>query len=154
MNYMVTVTGIEAVIAKLGKLQAEVLVAPWIQAVGIDAQTWMAEYPPSTEANVANAMGRWYERGRGSWRTRKNGSTVNDGKSERLQANWTMTTTDGGLGALVGTSVTYARFVNDREVQAGFHARRGWRTVQRWKEQRWPEMRRWLTEQIDKVIGG
>ena len=154
MNFTVTVTGIEAVIAKLGKLNAETLAAPWIKSVGIDAQTWMAQYPPSTEANSPNAMGRWYERGRGTWRTRKDGSTVNDGKSQALGRSWTMATTDGGLGALVGTKVTYAKFVNDRDTQAGFHARRGWRAVQRWKEQRWPEMKRWLTELIDKVIGG
>jgi hypothetical protein len=162
MTFRVEIHGIDRLLAKLDALQVAKVVKPHLTAAALDVMNWVSDYPPSTEANVPNALGRWYERGRGAMRRRKDGSVVVDrasqllGRSmtEQVGGSWYNRTTNGGLGALVGTKATYARYVIDRDVQASFHARRGWRTVQAWIEGRGKDVVRNIERRIQQIIGG
>jgi hypothetical protein len=64
--------------------------------------------------------------------------------SEKLGQSWKVTTRNYGLTAVVGTSVKYARRVQDRKNQTIGHGKTGWVTVQDVAEQHGREV-------IDKV---
>ena len=93
----------------------------------------VAKYPPATEANREPPEGSkrrsWYERGFGT-------RTVT-GKayptSETLGRRWTSAKADvrqdGGRGT-IGNNASYAKYVQDKDTQAGFHKDRGWVTIQ------------------------
>jgi hypothetical protein len=87
----------------------------------------IAEAPRATAANEPPGDGyRWYERGFGT-------RTVT-GKayptSERLPASWTTKVIgQGPWEGRVGTTVSYAQAVQDKDKQAAVHRGR-WRTVQ------------------------
>lgn len=90
----------------------------------------IAKYPPATIANsTANPGGRWYQRGYGPRWARKDGSVGGRKTSEQLGQSWT--SKQKGIGAIVGTKVSYAPFVQAASFQAGFHRGRGWMTDRR-----------------------
>lgn len=153
MTFKIEIRGMDALLAKLDKLEAGKLLKPFVQSALLDAKGFIAEYPPSTEANIPYQR-RWYERGWGSKWLRKDGSVGGIQSSQVLGRSWTTQTTDSGLGGIVGTKVTYARAVQDRDKQASFHARRGWRTVQDWIEQRSETVIGWIEKRIQQIIGG
>jgi len=64
--------------------------------------------------------------------------------SQKLGPSWKVKTRNYGLTAVVGTSVKYARRVQDRKNQTIGHGKTGWVTVQDVAEQHWREV-------IDKV---
>ena len=53
-----------------------------------------------------------------------------DRMSERLGPSWTTRVASGGLSATIGTKASYARLVQDRDVQQEMHKRTGWVTAQ------------------------
>ncbi|HUV67106.1 MAG TPA: hypothetical protein VMW24_24675 [Sedimentisphaerales bacterium] len=53
-----------------------------------------------------------------------------DRLSERLSPSWTTKVASGGLSATIGTKASYARLVQDRDVQTEMHKRTGWVTAQ------------------------
>lgn len=153
MTFRIEIRGVDKLVAKLDTLQAAKLLKPWVEAALLDAKGFIAQYPPSTDANVPFQR-RWYERGYGPKWMRKDGTVNGSHTSEVLGRSWTTRTTDGGLGGIVGTKATYARAVQDRDKQAAFHARRGWRTVQDWVEQRGDVVKGWIEKRIQQIIGG
>ena len=50
--------------------------------------------------------------------------------SEKLSQSWAMETENYGFRAIVGTNVSYAPLVQDRDEQTAYHAQGGWITVQ------------------------
>ena len=87
----------------------------------------IAKYPPATIANSpSNPRGRWYQRGYGPRWARRDGSVGGRKTSEQLGQSWTTRQKD--MGAIVGTKVSYAPFVQAANQQASFHQGRGWVT--------------------------
>lgn len=87
----------------------------------------VAKYPAATSANRPN--GHWYQRGYGpKWRV-KSGEVHGKKTSETLGRKWT-TVKRGILTWIVGNNVSYGIFVQSEPDQAGFHKRRGWRTIE------------------------
>lgn len=50
-------------------------------------------------------------------------------KSEKLGQSWTVSTENNGWVGIVGTSVSYAPLVQDRDEQASYHNITGWKTT-------------------------
>lgn len=50
-------------------------------------------------------------------------------KSEKLEQSWTVSTENSGWVGIVGTSVSYAPLVQDRDEQASYHNITGWKTT-------------------------
>ena len=137
-NIDVIVVGLPELQAQLDKLDdVGKTIGPALLASGNELRTWIAKYPPTTEANAPKAPGRWYERGKGSMYARRDGTVRMVKKSELLNRRWS---TKHGFSKAeawvrIGNSASYSRFVHDKEYQPEFHARRGWRTAQAGIEQ-------------------
>lgn len=133
VDVTIDVSGIEELQAKLNRLQnvGAALRQPFIQTAS-DIQTYMKEYPPLSAANVPRPGHTHYERGYGSKYTRVNGSWTGRKTSQMLNRSWSRrsTFTEHSAKIIIGTRVTYARFVHDKLKQARFHKARKWRTVQ------------------------
>ncbi len=98
------------------------------KAIAVELQGKIAPYPPATEANSpSNPLGRWYERGYGPKRQRKDGTVTGRQTSQLLNRRWAIRVA-GGIGHSLGNAATYAKFVHGANDQARFHGRRGWVT--------------------------
>ncbi len=112
----------------------------------------IAKYPPTSGANVPPGLNgySWYERGYGTRTIKGKGYPT----SEKLGASWATSIKGTGLNltGTVGTKVSYARYVQDEEMQASFHTRRGWRTVQQVLKEKTPDIVRFVTRTVDKLL--
>ena len=93
----------------------------------------ISKYPPSSEANVPpiSGPGSWYERGAGTWYRNVGGKVKLSRTSKDLQHSWNVRRTTGrALGWIVGSNVSYGRFVQSNADQAHFHRKRKWRTIE------------------------
>jgi len=104
-----------------------------VQVIDAEARS----YPKATSANkpksfTSGGNNTWYQRGFGPKWVRKDGSVRGSMTSEVLGKSWTrkITKTASGWKGVVGTNVSYARYVQDKTKQASFHKARGWKTVQ------------------------
>jgi phage gpG-like protein len=145
------ITGLSELLVKLDRLGKHEYLAALMEAVGSDLKDWIAECPPTSDAN--NPLGRtWYERGWGSrWRV-KDGSIHGAHTSETLGRRWT--TSSGPDWAKVGNNASYARYVQDAKYQTSFHARRGWRTVQGAIKAKGLEIRDKIKRALQAIIAG
>ena len=129
MSLHLRIEGADALIRKLGKLEAGKVLKPVIKAAAQDLAGRVAQYPPATEANQPKPYpGRWYERGYGTRWARKSGGIGGRQTSQTLGRRWT--TRVGDTWAKVGNNASYGPFVQDKDQQASFHAQRGWATIQ------------------------
>lgn len=94
-------------------------------AVAAEAQNKIAPYPPASEANNP-ANRRWYVRGTGGFYRRVDGSIVQTSSSETLGRHWSLHRRQSSTE--VRNNARYVRYVHDKNFQAKFHARRGWKT--------------------------
>lgn len=110
-----------------------------VEAAGIYVKGVIAEYPPSSEANLPGPYPKtWYVRGTGPYWALAGGGFHFKKTSETLgrragasgDGSWASRKMDNGLTIVVGNNASYAPFVHDATKQAKFHARRGWKTVQ------------------------
>lgn len=134
VNVTVEVTGLRELQAKLNRLQdvGATLQTPFVQSAA-DIMTTMKEYPPASEANRPSLVRPWYERGYGTRRVRmRDGAIVGRKTSQMLNRSWSIRSRFEPREAevIIGTRVTYARYVHDAAKQARFHKARGWLTVQ------------------------
>lgn len=148
-----TIKGIDELRAKLGALEAGKLLRPVMTAAVERAKSAIAVYPPASEANTPNQR-RWYERGWGSKWMRADGTVGGKKSSEMLGRSWTTSVAQDGRSAEVGTKVTYAQYVQDRDFQPAFHKNRGWRTVQDVAEEQGPEIVKMIEDEINRILGG
>jgi hypothetical protein len=114
----IEVEGIEALARALATDLGPTLVAHEIQ-------DRMADYPPESAANDSGQR-RWYERGRGGFYRRKDGSVQQSSSSETLGRRWQARPNSGG--ATLRNLASYSAYVHDHKRQTGFHAERGWKT--------------------------
>lgn len=124
----VEVVGLDKVIAKLEGLDdPDRFRIPMTQAVA-HIHRRVVIYPPATAANVSPGINgySWYVRGFGV-------RTVTGREyatSEQLQQNWVTEISIDGRQGKIGTNVSYAPYVQDRDKQASYHKQRGWITAQ------------------------
>ncbi len=86
----------------------------------------VAKYPAAGQANSAANGYSWYQRGLGT----RTATGLVYATSETLGRRWTDDVRKGGNEGVVGNNASYARFVQDADLQASFHKARGWPTVQ------------------------
>jgi len=127
------ISGIKSVKRGLAALISKAYLRLVLRAAAFEMQNEITQYPASTDANKPKSWSpggknSWYERGYGTRWVRKDGSEMGRRTSQTLGRSWT--TSSGLTWAKVGTRASYARWVQDADVQAGFHKRRGWRTAQ------------------------
>jgi len=125
----VKIIGMQQVVEKIKTLDDLEIAKPALKGAALHIKGVVNRYPPSSEANVPYQR-RWYERGYGSKWMRRDGSVGGRKTSETLGRKWTIRTADRGLTVIVGNNVSYGPYVQDAKHQAGFHAARGWKTIQ------------------------
>lgn len=151
MPAVIKIRGLEELTAKLGKLEGLRAILPAMKAAAEHIQRKVKEYPPETEANSPSQQ-RWYQRGYGpKWRT-KSGAIHGSNTSKTLKHEWTIGTTNGGLTQIVGNQVTYGPFVQDKEKQADFHKRRGWKTTEDVAEEEADTVMAFVQKEVDKAL--
>ncbi len=121
------IRGIDELDRQLGKVEAALRLGPILRAAALSIKNEVARYPPSTLANSPLAR-TWYERGFGPRWMRRDGSIGGSRTSETLGRRWT--TRVSPREARIGNNASYAPFVQGRDQQAAFHARRGWKTLE------------------------
>jgi hypothetical protein len=140
----IEVVGMDKLLKSLGPEKAKRASQTAMRGATDLVRAEVKRYPPASEANQARRfntvysirsrrpVNQWYIRGEGTRRVRKDGSVVKEFGSEKLGASWYKKVgfEVGYLTGLVGTNVSYARWVQDKERQVGFHKARGWKTVQ------------------------
>ena len=115
----IEIRGTDALIAKLGKVQATNVLRDPMQRAVLRIQRDMQEYPPQR-------VGSRYVRGRGM--ANAAGAVVHK-TSQNLGKRWTTKVHQAGayLEGKVGNNVSYAPFVQSRQFQARIHRGR-WQT--------------------------
>jgi len=110
------------------------------------------EYAPKSAANVPKAHGRWYERGWGSKYRRLDGTITGKKTSETLRTGWSTKSRNSGFTQIVGTNVSYAKFVHDAEEQARFHKARGWKTDAQVVKSEGDEVLKFIQREVEKEL--
>ena len=143
--------GLDELERKLGKIKSHSFLQGLLVAAANQLVTWTAPYPPAPPYGVTN---RWWERGRGGfWRTKDGIIHGPKPLSEDLNKRWGVQT-HGELSVIVRNDASYAGWVHDKDRQAGFHAARGWRTIQDEWEKGKSELEKSMADEVERVWGG
>jgi len=149
MSVTVKVEGIEELEKKMGKLKAHSFIRGLMVAAANDLVTFTAPYPSAPPYGGK----AWYERGFGSrWRV-KDGSIHGRRTSENINQSWSVKA-HGSRDAIIKNEASYSGYVHDKDKQVGFHAARGWRTLQDMWEKHTGEIVRKVADAIHDVWGG
>ena len=146
-NDRIVIEGLPELIKKIDNLQDMKRVNTAMRAAALHVKGKIAQYPPESEANRPKERGTWYERGYG---TRWPGGGRKT--SQTLGRKWTIASRDKGLTQIVGNNVTYGPYVQDEDMQAWFHKRRGWKTTQTVAEEEADTVVKFVKSEIDKII--
>lgn len=122
-----------------------------MRSAGAKVRSGVAHYPRITGANRSPGLNgySWYERGFGT-------RTVT-GKayptSEVLGKSWAVKVTQSAQATkgVIGTAVSYAKFVQGR-MQAAFHRARGWKTVSQVLDERRDAIWQVFGQVIEKAL--
>ena len=148
MSASIEIKGLEELTSKINSLAGMYAIKTGLKSAGMHIKGKIAEYPPSSEANIPDEHGRWYERG---WGSKWKGGTGGKQTSETLGRKWTRKFIMGGLGVLVGNNVSYGDYVQG-ERQVGFHAARGWKTTDQVAEEETDEVVKFLKDHVDREL--
>ena len=119
----------------------------------------VADYPDRTAANSPPGINgySWYERGFGT----RTVTGLGYDTSEELGRSWNIKIKRGFFGGdlrgVLGTGVSYAPYVHDERRQVGFHAARGWPTVQDAFRERADDIKQIFQRMINRIaskLGG
>ncbi|HOW77936.1 MAG TPA: HK97 gp10 family phage protein [Verrucomicrobiota bacterium] len=149
----IRIEGLDKVLAKFGRIEGVKFLKGIMGTAALDIKDWIAEYAPATEANSPSRP-RWYERGYGPRWRRMNGSIGGSRTSETLGRRWTTKVAADGMQAEVGNNASYARYVQDADMQARFHKARGWRTIQEAAEAKGPGIIEKVRATINALLKG
>lgn len=134
----IRVEGADELIRKLVKIEQLRHVKASVGLAAIFLKGKVATYPPvrrgpnmqlqgNSEKAKAMRRGFFYHLKRGDIQVPYiRGASKN---SEKLGQSWTVRRTAGGFNAIIGTSVSYAQLVQDREFQSTYHQWTGWITT-------------------------
>ena len=125
--------GLEPLIKRLTEMGQLKKVKAGMHAAGLYLKGQVAKYPPARHGPqpFANDKSR-----RAFFLFLKHGLIEvpyrrgQSAQSERLGQSWHIEVRDGGFSAVVGTAASYARLVQDDELQTSYHQATGWGTVQ------------------------
>lgn len=146
----IDIRGVEPLMTKLENLRGLKWVRGVMTAALSDLKDWIAEYPPSSEANIPYQR-RWYQRGYGTRWMRKNGTIGGSKTSEQLGQRWTYRLDSNGRGGVVGNNASYAKWVQGPE-QSSWHAERGWRTTPQAVAEQGPRIVDKLRTEISRLL--
>ena len=153
----VDLSGIDELIDTLGALEARRYMRAVMRQAGEEVKGDMATYPPRNtnyplQWPSARSRRAYFairrSRGLPNRYTRQS-----DAMSQRLGPSWTTAVAIDGMSATVGNKVTYARFVQTRELQSPMHKDTGWPTAEDVVDRRADDIADMVTRAIDKVIG-
>jgi hypothetical protein len=150
-NISVKITGIQEIAKKFEKMDGLVYLVHSMKAAASHVKGKTQAYPPSTEANIPFQR-RWYERGYGSKWMLRDGSVAGSKTSKMLNRSWTIKEEKKGLTQIIGTAVSYAPYVHDKDKQAPFHANHGWKTVQTVAKEETPTILDFLKKRLQEWI--
>ena len=126
-----TITGLEELQAKLGKLAAMQFLAPIIKASAEELKGLADVYPSASSANQPPAP--YYKRGYGVVYASGKGKKT----SQMMNRKWLVKAS--GFSATVVNTASYAQYViGDR--QAWFHQARGWKLITTAAQQESPRL--------------
>ena len=145
----IEIQGMDELIKKLDDLKKMSKVHAGIRAAGMYIKGKIAIYPPATAANQPGS-GSWYQRG---WGTRYAGG---GGKqtSEQLGKKWTSKYNKGKFEAVIGTNVSYAKFVQGpKGTQAKAMAKIGWTSIDTVAKEETKRVQEYVFEAVRRAIG-
>jgi phage gpG-like protein len=151
---IIQLRGLDAILAKLGKLETLKWVRGILEAAAQDVKGGVAVYPPASEANAKRGWqpggkNTWYERGYGQRWVRKDGSVGGRQTSQTLGRRWT--TRVGDTWAKIGNNAGYAMYVQDADHQPWYHKQRGWATIQAEGEKAMEGALKKVEAEIDRI---
>ena len=152
MTNGVEVQGMDAWIRRLQKAGDLSQLRGTMQAAADMLLDEIAEYPPTSEANVPYQR-RWYERGFGPRWLLKDGTVRGTRTSQTLGRRWTTNVSPDGLMGVVGNNVPYGPYVQSKAKQARFHKRRGWMTDEQAVKKARPGIVQLFKDAIERALG-
>jgi len=159
MSITVDIRGIPELREKLAKIAdiGTILQPPFERGMA-RIQAHLSQYPPLSNANVPSGSPpeSWYQRGTGTIYARKRGGLTIRRTSQQLNRGWSVRRDFGSRIAEIelGNRVSYAPYVHLGSKQAGFHARRGWRTVEDTVRMFEPQLVSDCAQAIDQALRG
>jgi hypothetical protein len=153
MSNVIRVEDEDVLLHKLAMLADPEAYAAAGRAGGLHLKAVLAKYPPSTDANAPGPYPKhWYERGKGPrWALAGGGINGRD-SSETLGRKWNVRQENQGTRTIVGNNANYGPFVQSKEKQTGFHAERGWLTVEEVSQKEGPAVLKFFIEQVKKIL--
>ena len=136
---MIRIEGADALIKRLTTIQQMRHVKAAIKAAAIFLKGKIQKAPPVIRRRNMRLYGNSPEAARmrrGFFYHLKHGDIEvpyirgQSRNSKKLSQSWTVDSANMGFAAIVGTSVSYAPLVQDRDEQASYHTQSGWVTVQ------------------------
>ena len=133
MTVTIKIEGLDKLMDTLGNLEGAKYMRGVLEVAGEHVKGKVATYPPESQPPIPWAspeQRRQYIAMRKSQGLSLKYRRNSDRMSERLGPSWTTRVASDGLSATIGTKATYARLVQDRDVQTEMHKRTGWVTAQ------------------------
>jgi hypothetical protein len=148
MSITVKIEGMDELEAKLGKITAHKFIQSQLMDPGAkELIDHTAAYPPAPKYGGRS----WYERGKGGFYRRKDGSVMGPNPpSQHMNKSWKYVP-HGDTDVMITNSATYSGYVHDKEHQVGFHAARGWLTIQDMWQKYGPDIVRKIGDAIRDI---
>jgi len=149
--------GLEELVAKLDSLAAMTRVKAAVKQAGVYLKGKVAEYP--TVSRRPNPLIKLDPRVRRGFFYHLNHGDIDvpyrrgqSPGSQKLGQSWTVQSENSGWRAVIGTSVSYARLVQDSAKQTSYHRGTGWittkQTVQLYGNQAVDQIRNALKQEV------
>jgi phage gpG-like protein len=161
MDDIIRVEGAEEIIRRITSIQGLERVKASIQQAGIMLKGYLQAYPKvsrrpndmlrgDSEKSARMRRGFFYH-------LRKGDIEVpyyrgQNPKSEKLGQSWTVSAGNNEFSAFIGTNVSYASMVQNKEAQTGYHRTTGWVTVQDVKENHQQEVIDFIASALDREV--
>ena len=147
-----TIKGMDELVRKLDTIAKLKGAKRGLKAGAEHIEGTIKEEAPKSEANVAKAHGRWYERGWGSKYRRLDGAVTGKKTSETLSKQWSTKSRDSGLTRIVGNDASYNVYVHSEKEQAKIHGKRGWKTDEQVLKSEGDEVLRFIQREVEKEL--
>ena len=160
-NYKIRIEGMEDLLKKLKSLESMKRVKAQVHQSAIYLQGFIKQYPGVRRGKNPLLYGKspQAQKMRAGFFYHLNHGDISvpyirgaAAQSQKLGQSWTVRSTNSGWGATIGTSVPYARLVQDAEKQTQYHQQTGWVTVQDVIEQHGDEVITRITDALQREV--
>ena len=160
-NYKIRIEGMEDLLKKLKSLESMKRVKAQVHQSAIYLQGFIKQYPDVRRGKNPLLYGRRAraKKMRAGFFYHLNHGNITvpyirgaAAQSQKLGQSWTVRSTNSGWGAVIGTSVPYARLVQDEKKQSRYHEQTGWVTVQDVMEQHGDEVITRITDALQREV--